>query len=154
MNPSRIVYCLFDIMKTNLNDFKRDKILQEEREVAVYLVEMINSLCNRKQFEHQEETTLDFYYDEDDDDETKQEDNDNIENDTDYEFEDDVNQQKHALSNYTIEFMRQVVEYTDEVDESGKRRRTWKSVHRRFRALSHQSYVSRFRKYLEQHGTR
>lgn len=107
----------------------RDKILQEGREVAVCLAEMINSLCNRKQFEHQEETTLDFYYDEDDG-ETEEEDNDNIENDTDYEFEDDVNQEKHELSNYTIEFMRQVVDYADEIDESGKRRRTWKSVHR------------------------
>ena len=94
-------------MKINLDDWKRDKILQEEREVVVYLAEMINSLCNRKQFEHQDETTLDFYYDEDDD--QTEEDNDNIENDTDYEFEDDVNQEKRELSNYTIEFMRQVV---------------------------------------------
>ena len=153
MNPSKIVYCLFDIMKINFDDCKRDKVLQEEREVAIYLAEIINSLCNRKQFEHQEETTLDFYYNENDD-ETEEEDNDKIENDTDYEFEDDVNQQKHELSNYTIEFMQQVVDYADETDESGKRRRTWKSVHRRFRTLPHQSYVSRFRKYLEQHGTR
>lgn len=156
MNASRIVYCLFDIMKINLNDCKRDKALQEEREVAQYLADMINSLCDRKQFEYNEETTLDFYYDEhsSDDGETEEEERDKIENDSDYEPEDDVDQEHHTLSNYSIEFMQQVVDFAYGKDESRKCRRTWKSIHHRFRTLPHQSYVSRFKKYLEQHGTR
>jgi hypothetical protein len=56
MNPAKIIYCLSDIMNVNLNDNTIDKPLQEEREI-------ITSLCNRKQFEYAEETTLDFYYD-------------------------------------------------------------------------------------------
>jgi hypothetical protein len=82
MNPAKIIYCLSDIMNVNLNDNTIDKSLQEERKIAQYLAEIITSLCNRKQFEYAEETTLDFYYDqydyegdeceeEDDDDESE-----------------------------------------------------------------------------------
>lgn len=46
-------------MKIILDDFKREIFLQEY-EVVLYLAEMINSLCDRKQFRHQEETTLKF----------------------------------------------------------------------------------------------
>ena len=92
-------------MKINLDDCKRRKTLQEERVVALYLAEMINTLCNRKQFEHQEETTLDLYWEEDDSD-TEEEENDKIENNFDYEFQVGIDQQKHQLSNYTIEFMQ------------------------------------------------
>ena len=106
MNPSRIVYCLFDIMKINLDDCKRRKTLQEEREVALYLAEMINTLCNRKKFAHQEETTQDLYCDEDDSEIEEEEENDKIENNSDYEFQVGIDQQKHQLSNYTIEFMQ------------------------------------------------
>ena len=134
MNASRIVYCLFDIMKIDLTDFNSDRTLQEEREIAQYLAEMINSLCNRKQFEYKEETTLDFYqddYDSDEDDEIE-DGIDKVDSDNDYEVEDDVNAEHHKLSNYSIEFMQQVVDFAYETDEFGKRRRTWKSVHRRF----------------------
>lgn len=143
-------------MKIDLTDFNSDRTLQEEREIAQYLAEMINSLCNRKQFEYKEETTLDFYqddYDSDEDDEIE-DGIDKVDSDNDYEVEDDVNAEHHKLSNYSIEFMQQVVDFAYETDEFGKRRRTWKSVHRRFRTLPHQSYVSRFKKYLEQDGTR
>ncbi len=60
MNPARIIYCLLDIMKVNLNGNTIDKPSEEEREVAQHLAEMITSLCDRKQFEYEEETTLDL----------------------------------------------------------------------------------------------
>jgi hypothetical protein len=137
MNRARIIYCLSDIMKVNLNDNTIDKPSQEECEGAQYLAEMIYSLCDRKRFEYEEETTLDFYYDEhdNDDNETEVEESDEIKNDTDYEIEDDANEQHHQLSNYSIEFMQKDVDYADEKDASGKPPRTWKSVHHRFQTL-------------------
>jgi hypothetical protein len=156
MNPAKIIYCLSDIMKINLNDNTIDKPSQEEREIAQHLAEIINFLCNRKQFEYEEETTLDFYYDQHDNDgdETEEEEDSESESGSDYEVENDVNEQHHQLSNYSIEFMQQVVDFADEINESGKRCRTWKSIHHRFRTLPNQGYISRFRKYLEQRGTR
>jgi hypothetical protein len=144
-------------MNVNLNDNTIDKPLQEEREIAQYLAEIITSLCNRKQFEYAEETTLDFYYDQYDyegDECEEEDDDDESESDSDYDIENDVNEKYPNLGNYSIEFMQQVVDYADEKDESGKCRRTWKSIHHRFRTLPHQSYVSRFRKYIENNGTR
>ncbi|CAF1404793.1 unnamed protein product [Adineta ricciae] len=39
-------------------------------------------------------------------------------------------------------------------DATGKRKRTWKSVQDRFRRSRHKRYLGRFRKYLEDHGTK
>jgi hypothetical protein len=60
----------------------------------------------------------------------------------------------HDLNQYSLDYMKAVIAYADERDDSGKRRHTWKSIHNRFRALPNQGYVSRFRKYLEQEGTK
>jgi hypothetical protein len=62
MKPGKIIYCLSDIMKVNLNDDSLNKSSQEEREVAEHLAEVIISICNRKRFEYEEEATLDIYY--------------------------------------------------------------------------------------------
>ena len=126
-------------MKINLSDCKRDRTLQEERDVAQYLAETIDSLCNRKQFEYNRDTTLDFYYGEhhSDDGESEEEETDKIESDSDYETDDDAARKHHELSNYSIEFMQEVIDFAYEKDEFGQCRRTWKSVQRRFRALPH-----------------
>jgi hypothetical protein len=156
MNPAKIIYCLSDIMHVNLNDSTIDKPSQEEREIAQHLAEIINSLCNRKQFEYEEETTLDFYYDQDDydGDECEEKEGDESENDSDYDIDNDVIEKYPKLDNYSFEYMQQVVDFADGTDESGKHRRTWKSIHHRFRTLPNQGYVSRFRKYIEKNGTR
>ena len=46
-----------------MNENTIDKLLQEEREGAQYLAEIIISLSNHKQFEYAEETAIDFYFD-------------------------------------------------------------------------------------------
>ncbi|CAF1086923.1 unnamed protein product [Adineta ricciae] len=50
--------------------------------------------------------------------------------------------------------MQRVLDYAYDEDESGKRRRTWKPVKHRFRTLPNEYYVNRFKKYLENSGTR
>lgn len=72
-------------MSINLEDYMTDEPLQEEREVGQYLAEMIISLCNQKQFEHAEETTLDFYHDQYD------YESDEPESGSDYDIENDKN---------------------------------------------------------------
>lgn len=156
MNPAKIIYCLSNIMDIDLNDNSIDIPSQEEREVAEHLAEIIISFCNRKQFAYEQETTLDFYphHDEDDGDGYEEEQDDNTDSDSDYDDEDDSIEKYPKLTSYSFEFMQKVIDFVDEKGSSGKRRRTWKSIHHRFRNLPNQGYISRFRKYLEQNGTR
>ena len=98
--------------------------------------------------------TYRFYYDQNDYEGDECEEDDESESDSDYDIENDVDEKYPNLCNYSFEFMQQVVDYADEKGESGKRRRTWKSIHHRFRTVPHQGYVSRFRKYIENNGTR
>jgi hypothetical protein len=86
---------------------------------------------------------LDFYHDEGD---YNDQESDKINTDTVDEIEDNKNEPHHQLSNYSIEYMQQVVDYADEKNSSGK--------HRRFQTLPDQSYINRFRNYLKQHGTK
>ncbi|CAF1462832.1 unnamed protein product [Didymodactylos carnosus] len=61
---------------------------------------------------------------------------------------------KYNLKNYSEDFMRQVVDFPDETNRFGKRSHTWKSIRHRFKAVPDQKYISRFRRYLEYHGTK
>ncbi|CAF4323180.1 unnamed protein product, partial [Rotaria sordida] len=76
-------------------------------------------------------------------------------NDADDEWDDKENLKEHYIPNtYSIEFMKEVVDFADAKDSSGKRRRSWKTVKHRYRSLPDQNYISRFRKYLSQQGTK
>ena len=51
--------------------------------------------------------------------------------------------------------MCEVIGYVDGINKSGrKRRRSWKSIHNRFKSIPSQTYISNFRHYLERHGTK
>ena len=50
--------------------------------------------------------------------------------------------------------MREVVDFADVKDSSGKRRRSWKTIKHRYQSLPDQNYISRFRKYIAQQGTK
>ncbi|CAF1125358.1 unnamed protein product [Didymodactylos carnosus] len=50
--------------------------------------------------------------------------------------------------------MQEVVDFADEKNKNGKRRRSWKTVHHMYKSLPDQTYVRRFRKYLQRHGTK
>ena len=51
--------------------------------------------------------------------------------------------------------MENVVSYYDEKDsKTGKRKRSWSTVQHRFPRVPYQQYISRFRHYLEAHGTK
>ena len=50
--------------------------------------------------------------------------------------------------------MKEVVEFADATDENGERRRSWNIISHRYRMLPDRTYVNRFRKYIQQHGTK
>lgn len=157
MNSVRIVRCLSDLMKVDLNDNRADEPSHEERTVAQHLADIIETLVNRKRFHYEEETTLDFYDDGDDCNYTsseEEEESDDSSHGTDDATEDKKNESHHELSNYSIDFMQQVVDFAYTEGSSRKRRRSWRTVHHRFKCLPNGGYVSRFRKYLQHHGTK
>ena len=59
------------------------------------------------------------------------------------------------LMPFSLESIKNVVDFHDAIDETtGKRKHTWKSVQHRFKRVRHIQYLGRFRKYLEDHGTK
>ena len=59
-----------------------------------------------------------------------------------------------TLNSYSVEFMREVVDFADAKDSSSKRRRSWKTIKHRYQSLPGQNYISRFRKYKAEQGTK
>lgn len=158
MNPSNIVECLAELVKADLN-VKPTEVSQKEREAAQHLAETIATFANCKQFTYDEETTLDFEnqsddYKESDDEEALPHTDEIIASKGDELKEDeDKNLEPHHLKQYTLQFMKEVVEFADAKDSISKRRRSLKTIHNRFRSLSNQGYVTRFRHYLQHEGT-
>jgi hypothetical protein len=51
--------------------------------------------------------------------------------------------------------MTKAVNFYDEINpQTGKRKRRWQTVKHNFQRIPHQIYLSRFRRYLEKHGTK
>ena len=57
-------------------------------------------------------------------------------------------------SNYSLEFMKEVIAYADETNASGKRRRSWKTVRNRYKSIPAKNYTARFRNYIPHQGTK
>ncbi|CAF4551855.1 unnamed protein product, partial [Didymodactylos carnosus] len=151
---SNIVNRLCDLVRNNLASPLSSSAppSQKEVEVAENLYETIKSVKSATTYRYEEETTLDvgddpFGYSSSSEDEEEG----RLVNYSESEEEDD---NKRHLTNYSLEYMQEVVDYADATDRNGKRRRSWKTVHHKFKALPNQGYISRFRTYLEQHGTK
>ena len=149
MNPANIVQCLAALVEKNLN-LNKTETSQKEREVAEHLAHTRTSISNCKEFEYEEETTIDFDSDTNSEDESGGDGSDGSEelNDMDKEEE------HHTLKNYSLEFMEEVLEYAEGKIASRKRHRSWRSIHNRYKSIPDQAYISRFRKYVGQHGTK
>ena len=50
--------------------------------------------------------------------------------------------------------MQQVIDYADATDACGERRRSWITVHHRYRTFPNQGYLARFQQYLQKGGTK
>ena len=157
MNPGNMIDCLYSLVKNNLGLSPTPNVSQKEREVAQYLRETISTFNECKEFEYEEATTLDLG---EISDEYESEINDETTHDNDSSQEDDEWESKenellsYGLSEYSLEYMKEVVAYADAEDSSGKRQRSWKSIHHAHRRIPAQTYISRFRNYIEQQGTK
>jgi cobalamin biosynthesis protein CobT len=68
------------------------------------------------------------------------------------EEEDGENEQLHHLS---IEYMKNVLDFYDEMNaKTGRRKHTWKSLEHRFPKVKNRNYIERFRRYLNEGGTK
>ncbi|CAF3324932.1 unnamed protein product [Rotaria socialis] len=157
MNPANIVDCLCDLVKNNLSLHSTSDISSKEREIAQHLCETIVTFNKCKRVEYEEETTLDLYemsndYESEVDDTTSHDD-DSSEADDELESE-EKEREGCNVKGYSLEYMKEVVAYADAKDSSGKRRRSWKTVHHKYKKVPDQAYISRFRNYIEQQGTK
>lgn len=155
MNPQNIVKVLADLVNANINTHLPSKVTPTEIEIGEYFYEVLQSLTNSSSFDRQEETSLDL--DATTDYDTSYDDNNEFdegidEADADWSNEDADKNVTH-LKRYSLEYMKAVVAYADEKNKKGGHR-SWKSIKNRFKALPHQSYIARFRKYLEREGTK
>lgn len=116
------------------SDLRSLTLLQEE-ELADQLFNIFESVCTSTSYEH---------------DECQEE----LDTDTeDAEHEED-NNQKSVFESFSLSYMQQALEYYNVTNsKTGKRIHTWKSVQHKFRRIPHQSYMARFREYVEKRGT-
>jgi hypothetical protein len=154
MNPANIVQCLAELMSTSLN-LNDTEVTQKEREVAQHISETITSFSHCNQFHYEENITLDLdenpdVYSNSDHEKSYQEIGSSDEGDD--EWEDNV--QPRHISNYSLEFMKEVVAFADETNAYGKRRRSWKTVQNRYKSIPAQNYITRFRNYIVREGTK
>ena len=54
---------------------------------------------------------------------------------------------------FSLDYMKKVLNYCDETDKNGKRTHSWKVVIHRFRRIRHQQDISRFREYVRLGGS-
>ena len=157
MNPANIVDCLCDLVKKNLSLHLTSDISSKECEIAQHLYETIVTSNKCKRYEYKEETTLDLDeisddYESEVDDNTFHDD-DSSEADDEWESE-GKEREAYSVKGYSLEYLKEVVAYVDAKDSSGKRRRSRKTVHHKYKKVPDQSHISRFRKYIEEQGTK
>ncbi|CAF4629857.1 unnamed protein product, partial [Rotaria sp. Silwood2] len=155
MNPSNIVYCLSELFDVNLN-LNITQISKNELLIAKRVAEIINTLISSDQFDYDAEVTLDLTTDLQDCYNENDSIGTNIDgNDADDEWDRTEDLKENCkLNSYSIEYMREAVDFADVKDSSGKRRRSWKTIKHRYQSLPDENYISRFRKYIAQQGTK
>jgi len=70
-------------------------------------------------------------------------------------IDEEPDEDKALCKEFSLDYMTRAVNFYDEINpETGKRKRRWETVKHHFRRIPHQKYLSRFRRYLEKHGTK
>ncbi|CAF4239554.1 unnamed protein product [Rotaria sp. Silwood2] len=122
-----------------------------EQEVANHLAELLNSIIDSHSFLIETETSLDHVLNEIEQDDANEPDDSGLDSNFNETGDDD---DSAFLQKFSLDYMKQVIEYYDEKDPlTGQRRRSSKSVKHRFRRVKHSIYLSRFRSYIEKGGT-
>ena len=122
-----------------------------QEELANELFEVFESILTSTSYNHEDKTTLDYKTS---DDETVQSEEgfDASSNDPDYEEKDD---ETPVFESFSLSYMKRALGYYHTIKpKTVKRSHTWESVQNKFKRISHQSYMGRFRDYVEQGETK
>ena len=162
INPANVVKTFAD-QASNLSSAvsgsasSTTTVTNREREVADLLWRVLNSITDSHSHMFEVETTLDHEFDDDElindveREDTTEETWDPSWNDE----EEDEDDEKALCKQFSLDYMTKAVEFYDEINpQTGKRKRRWTTVKHNFQRIPHQKYLSRFRRYLEKHGTK
>ncbi|CAF4634473.1 unnamed protein product [Rotaria sp. Silwood2] len=130
-------------------------VINHEEQIVSHLFDILESLVNSSDFNVHVETTLDYSssIDSDNDGEGSDESSDNLTDDSDYEEQQTTT--RYGLENFALDYMQRALEYYDAIDpKTQKRIHTFKGLRSRFPCVTHQAYLSRFRTYLQNNGTK
>ncbi|CAF2585445.1 unnamed protein product [Rotaria sp. Silwood2] len=146
MNAQNIISALSELLNNNLSISTSSSVTVPERQMAEHLADTIRLVSQSQRVYYEEETTIDIgeesNEDESDEDEDKfGEDKDTENRDPDWSDE-SLAREKFGLKEYSEDFMREVIDYVDGTNKfGGKRRRSWKSIHNRFKSIPSQNYI-------------
>ncbi len=115
------------------------------------MFDVVESILTSNSYFHDYVTTL-YYSTSDTEIDDCEEDLDEPSTDSDYD-EEDVEQP--IFENFSLSYMKRAIEYYDDIDQkTDKQKHSWKSVKHQFRRIPHQYYLTRFRGYVEEGGTK
>ncbi|CAF2859243.1 unnamed protein product [Rotaria sp. Silwood2] len=115
---------------------------------------MIDDVCHCTSYEIESDTILD-YDDEEEFGDFEDEDTDSADESVDPGFDESAEDKNMTTrANFSLEYMKKVIDYYDARDSKGRKKHTWKSTQYRFKSVLHRQYITRFRHYIEQHGTK
>ncbi|CAF1135614.1 unnamed protein product, partial [Didymodactylos carnosus] len=120
-------------------------------ELAGDLFNVLESILTSSSYDQEDETTLD-HNTSDNETDGCEEDRDDPSHDPDYE---ENNEEESAFESFSLSYMKRVIAYYDAINpKTGQRSHTWRNVQSKFKRISHQSYMARFRGYVEEGGTK
>ena len=155
ISPTRMAKLLVD-GTTQREDLHRRETRSNphEEEIINSLLKMIDDVCNYTSYQIESDTTLD-YDDEEGFGDFEDEDVNSADESVDPCFDETAESKNMTTkANFSLEYMRKVSDYFDARDSKGRKRHIWKSTQNRFKSIPQRQYITRFRHYTEQHGTK
>ena len=116
----------------------------QENEIADQLFNVFESIWTSTSYNEENEITVDHN--------TMDNEIEECEEDLDYEAKDE---ETPVFESFSLSYMKRALDYYDAINpKTGKRSHTWRNVQNKFRRIKDQSYMSRFRDYIEKGGTK
>ncbi|CAF1018385.1 unnamed protein product [Rotaria sordida] len=152
--------------RVSKRDTYQPKGNKQIQELIEYLFETIQIFLSTSSFEIYDESTLDQIDSSDKfsgNESQASEDNQELESEEEIEDneeqmdsteEEEENDDKQPTRKFSLDYMKRVLDYYDEVDQNGKHKHSWKSVSHRFTRIPHRQYIVRFRDYVSRHGSK
>lgn len=159
INPHRVAELLSRLVseQLSLNDHNSGDSSRDE-EVAKGLYGQIESILESTHYTFETEDTVDFNdelsVEQSAEEEEIDDDDDNESRDETF-MEVDERQQNSFFHQFSIEYMQRAIDFYDAVNSrTGKKQHSWKTFQHHFRNVKNRKYIERFRKYLENGGTK